>query len=266
MYWSEYCSKVFSRKGTMVPLKQLSKLTGFRSVYLFTENDAKCIKKSNSSSGMGKYEVFSNELFFDFDGEDAFSKADNIFQTSKDYYNFNVSMWFSGSKGYHVIIKIEDMYGLDVPYSQKLFVQETFGKDYCDESIYKHSALIRLPNTIHQKTGKRKVLVKEHKGSELLHIPYVNKPIQENFNNVEYTPSTVVFLELIRLMEKDVGIGQRHMSMFTLAGMLAGVGYKYETILDILENLNASFEEPKSKAEVEIAVQGGFDKPIFFEK
>jgi hypothetical protein len=266
MYWSEYCSKVFSRKGTMVPVEQLHKLTGFRSVYLFTQNDAQCIKKSNSSSGMTKYEVFSNELFLDFDGDDALLKADNVFRACQDYHDFSTTMWFSGSKGYHIVIKIQDMFGLDVPYSQKLFVQNAFGKDYCDESIYKHSGLIRLPNTVHQKTGKRKVLVKEHKGSNILEIPYVDKPIQENFNNVEYTPSTVVFLELIRLMEKDVGIGQRHMSMFTLAGMLAGVGYKYETILDILENLNASFEEPKSKTEVEIAVQGGFDKPIFFEK
>lgn len=265
-FYVEYCSKPNTRRGTMVPLFYCQKLTGFRSVYLFNEEDALIIKNSQSSSGLNKYTVVSNQLFIDFDGKDAFDKAEEVFYKyrKEDYY---VELWFSGMKGFHIVVNIVDMKGTSVPFSQKCYITKEFGNGFCDESLYKNSALIRLPNTTHEKSGNKKHLIMVNSGETLLKIPNINPPEHNKINessisNIETNLCQTALLEAIRISSINVTEGNRHMTLFYAAGLFSSAGFSYELTKELLMKANSCWKYPKPDIECEKAIFSGFNKPI----
>jgi hypothetical protein len=74
-----------------------------------------------------------------------------------------VQMYFSGAKGYHLVIPLETWHyrGANWP-SVFRKLTELLGIDgLCDRSIYKHRAMLRAPNTTNTKTGKPKTLLRD---------------------------------------------------------------------------------------------------------
>lgn len=247
----------------MVPLFYCQNLKGFRSVYLFNEKDAMEIKGKQSSAGFDKYEICSQQLFIDLDGKEAFEKAEHLFDKYRRQ-DFSIEVWFSGSKGFHIVVDIEEMSGDNVPYSQKKFVQNEVGVNYCDESIYKSSALIRLPHTRHEKTGNQKHLIMKNNGEVLMSIASSLNKKEPIINNINFNLGNEqkAWLEILRLSSMDVGEGRRHVTLFYTAGLLARAGYSYSTVKEILMRINSNWKNPKSEIECEKSILQGYRKPI----
>jgi hypothetical protein len=111
MYYLEHCEKVMFRHGVMLPEVVVKQLTGFRSVYGFSKEDAEVINKSGSSRGFSQYTVYSDTWFLDFD---------NNFQGVKDTLewikskNFGYRLYESGGKGHHIEIPTTEKFDKDL--------------------------------------------------------------------------------------------------------------------------------------------------------
>lgn len=109
-------------------------------------------------------------LFFDLDDKENFSKAHEDAKTIVEYFqeilNINeeeMQVYFSGSKGFHVIIN-ERVFGLrpcyDLTYVHKvvaLWMKSAFNLTSIDEVAYSIRRQLRVPNTTHQSSGLRKI-------------------------------------------------------------------------------------------------------------
>lgn len=238
-YFLEWCEKWNRRNGTFLSQDQVTSRIGFRSVYAF-ELDPK------SSKGLNQYPVYSDVLFVDFDDgleSPGYHKLLALLLNN----GLAFQSYASGSKGVHVHVAIDPMFGSEVPYSQKVFMEAL--DVGCDLSIYRHSSLIRLPGTIHDKTGKAKEQINEG-GFDLLQIPSKTLPV---FANVEVADANLFYVAATRLaglLHNEPPTGNRSLTLWSLAKNLANSGISFETTLELAYTVNNSWKHPKSESEV----------------
>lgn len=249
-YYLEWCEKWNQRDGTFLPQDLVTSRTGFRSVFGFETQPI-------SSKGLAQYPVYSDTLFVDFD--DGLESPGYLkLITILTYNEFNFKSYASGSKGVHVHVQIEPMYGLAVPYSQKVFMQ---GLDVgCDLSIYRPSSLIRLPGTVHDKTGKRKEQINEGQGIDLLRI---EQKELATFTQVEVNDENLFYVAMTRtagLINNEPPTGTRSLTLWSLTKNLANAGISFETSLEIAYTVNASWRNPKPESEVLRSVKQAYNQ------
>lgn len=260
----EWAPVVGARAGVMVALDDLPKFLkrhnpGFRSLYEFGEEDAGRIRSNNHSRGLNAFMVYSDILVIDLDnGDKDLHKLEKYIKE----HDYKYEIWSSGGKGYHVYIFITPMYGKDVPYSQKCFV-ETLGVD-ADLSLYQHGRLFRLPRTIHKKTNKRKELLRSG-GGKLLTIEMQKAPIKADlpalrFENEDTSEMVYALLRFIQMIESPKGPGERHMHIWGTATMFARAGLSMVAALELLQWVNEQWPEPKDPEDVEKAVMQAYQK------
>jgi len=216
------------------------------------EKDAKEIITSKSSKGFSRFEVSSDYLLIDIDeGEEALEEAEETIQ-SKGY---GYEVWFSGCKGFHLLLSHQMVSSIHLPYSHKVFV-ESLGINADD--IYNHSRLVSLPGRVHPKTGLKKKLIKRVKGCKLS-LEVIEKPdIKFDFSSVTNTDELASgFNRVSNMIVKPPKIGGRHVAIWGTSKDLYEGGLPYDVIVEIMIKVNDSWKNPKEEEEVLAAVEQG---------
>lgn len=257
--YKEWCLQPNQRRGTMLPLAQFKDImrapdAGYASVYAFEETAALEIIASKSSAGLNKYPVYSDMLMIDLDdGERQLRRA----QTA--LIGFGYKIWTSGGKGFHIGLPLKvGVFGDHIPYSQRKWVEALdIGADL---SLYQHGRILSLPGRVHPKTGKKKELFGEVMGLYPM-IPDVY-PARVTFAAFEDTSGDLetALWQTIQILVSEPEPGNRHTKLWATAKSLAEAGLAYETVLDLLTEVNSSWENSKTTAEVTTAVQQAYRK------
>ncbi len=262
MLFHEYALTPNKRNGTMVPRSSLPDIysrpdSGYCTVYAFDAHAAAAIRAQGDSKGMGRFAVYSDRLWVDFDAdeiEEARQRARELASRLKEE-DYSFTVWFSGGKGYHVCVKIEPMHGKDVPYSQSQLLKSwTIA---CDYSLYQHGRLLSNPGRLHPKTGIKKHKVMEWSGSRLLSIPMLEAPQREVVNPDTLSDAQLATIALHRAQSLILDApmpGMRHTSYWSAAMQMIEAGMDRDLISGLLCWANKFFPNPKSDEEIWRAV------------
>jgi hypothetical protein len=253
----EYAEQPYLRSGDVRPASEFADLQGFRSVYGFAEEDATEIIRLKSSKDFKRFSQFSDCLFLDLDDGDVSVNAVRGW-LKKEGLEF--SLYKSGSKGFHFHIPCVPKFSPDVAWSQRKLV-EGLGLPV-DVSLYRPNSLIRLPGTIHRKTGLPKELVDSSSG-HTLDYDLVEEPESrlQDFSLGDVSDFETTLLSLATYLANPPSSGNRHMTLWSHAERLRRQGLAYETVLDLLQGVNSSWgQNAKPRPEVERAVNQAFQK------
>ncbi len=259
----EWASKVDRRGGRMLPVSLMSSMEclgdpGFRSVYLFNAKDAELIKESGSSAGFANYETTSECLFIDLDdGDIQLPQLESKLQE----LGLGYEVWASGGKGYHFHIRQKLVTGFDVPYSQKVFV-DNLGIKY-DPSIYQPNSLIALPNRKHPRTGKRKSKVKTVEGNELMLELKETPKNHFSYTVIEESSESqkVLALSMLVGLVKEPDTGKRHITLWRTAKTMAAAGFSYDFTVSAVMEITASWKNQKSQEETLKPLKAAYRQP-----
>lgn len=256
MYYVEHCDKVYNRSGNMLPVPAIKLLTGFRSVYGFSKEDAQEIQEQHASRGFSKYEVYSDTWVMDFDNNEQGMRDTLAWVKSK---NLSYKLYESGGKGHHIEVPTTEMYDHNLPFYHKEMAKKL--NTGADLSIYRHSSLYRLPNTVHDKTGRLKLLLEEGEGEFLLEVPTCEVP--KNLFNVTplsgYQELKWALRSIQFGIEECPGSGNRHALLWRTAADFCKAGISFDTALELLLFMNRSWnEEAKPDTEVQRSCSEGY--------
>ena len=188
----------------LVPYSELSNYQGFRSMYGYTQETADLIMETKSTAGLDGAPVYSDLLLVDFDNNEdaAHAMADEL--RAYDWVKFD-----SGGRSIHLHIRINPMFGANVPHIQKLWMFQNFPK--ADLSIYKTAGIYRLANTIHEKNPGRakKVLETNLVGNALeLKLKDDIMPEPKKYTFIENSELTNILECLISIEVKEGTVGR----------------------------------------------------------
>ena len=246
----EVTGSVNVRLGHLIEKSLLSFYKGFRTVYGFQEDSLEYFREIGGVRGTKGLQVYGDELFIDIDNDD--QEAEKVFKILVER-GYRFEMYFSGSKGYHFLLFHEPMISSSLPHSHKKWVESHDIR--CDWSIYQSGRLIRLPGTIHQKTGKEKVLIESNEGS-LIQVPLIEAPIaQPSYSSLEDgSEANLLALSslLNRFVEIPIGEGCRNNRLFSIGKSFFSSGMSGEATQEFLELLNSLIESPIPDEELEL--------------
>jgi hypothetical protein len=208
-------STVRRGKLKLVPLEERFKHIGFTSVYAFPSEVAGRALEIGNTRGLAGCAVYSDTLFVDFDDNEEAADRFRDFLVSS---NVSFGRYHSGGRSIHFHVEIEPMLGVNVPYSQRSWIE-----DYApnaDTAIYTHAGMYRLPGTYHAKNpGRKKIQLEQHHGYPL-HIP--SKP-RLDIGLVEADRNYRRFLGILLCQTAYEGGRQIHSYKICAAGRTAGM-------------------------------------------
>lgn len=150
-----------NKNSWMVDESKLSDLKGkvshFISTSYYTKEQRDEFLKTKSVAGFKNLKT--NQIWFDFDSPDlnaAKKDAEELFQRLLKHFRLNnIECYFSGSKGMHILVKLEE----DITSVHVKKIVLNLGKDLetLDLKIYDANRILRAPNTKHEKTGLYKI-------------------------------------------------------------------------------------------------------------
>lgn len=269
MYFHEHAHSPEMRTGTMIPrsaLPDFFKLpdSGYCSVYAFTEAAKFAVQAQGNAVGLGRFPVYSDRLWIDIDAADS---SPQEVERVKEYtrqltrqfrdLDYSFSVWDSGSKGFHIAIKIEPMFGRDVPWSQREFVEKNL-KVVCDFSLYQAGRLLSNPGRVHPKTGRRKTKVFGFDGTTVLSIPMLTTPEKSLVDSDSLTDQDRARIALNRMQSMILDSplpGMRHTVLWSVASQAIEAGLKSDLVFGLLCWINKMSPNPKAESEVLRAVQ-----------
>lgn len=233
MYYVEIRSTVRrSGKPKLVPLADLDKYTGFRSVYAYTAEVAEEILADGGTKFMRGTPVYSDVLLMDFDDHDPTEFRELLISN-----NIAFEEWDSGNRSVHFHVPIVPMYGPNVPNSQRAWVKKH--APTADISFYHPAGQYRLPRTYHAKNaGKCKSLVAEYPG-DLLQIDEIVPSSIPKFAATEGCEEDF-FANLLVRQES----GHRRPHIWLLATMAAESGVEFDTAVECIRWWNDKFCSP----------------------
>lgn len=229
---------------------------GYSSVYMFMQDDAEAISRAGHSRGLDQYAVASEHLVFDIDtGLEGLEVVGSALRDRELAFE----IWSSGGKGFHVYVPHALAHSIHLPYSHLEAAREIAGTSI-DETLYQHGRLISLPGRIHPKTRNKKKLLKTIKGNELS-LELRTTPIKPIFNIEVETDQDLLYSGLTRaaeLVRFPPFPGNRHTRIWSISETLAQAGLSYDTVLNLMTEINETWEHQKSSTELELAVQQAF--------
>jgi hypothetical protein len=246
----------------MLPLNVIEKMcdapdSGYSSVYMFDEDAARVLLADKSSKGMSRFPVYTDRLVIDLDaGDEQLERAELALKERELAYD----VWFSGGKGYHVIIPLVALVsGKDVPYSQKKWV-EGLGIG-ADLSLYQHGRLISLPGRVHPKTGIKKYLLRQENGAKL-NIPMLvsPEPVFTFAGNGGLDEFEAGLWKVLQCLADPPSVGNRHTQLWSTALHFADSGFSYDFTLELMTEVNNKWTTGKDLAGVELAVKQAYRK------
>jgi hypothetical protein len=252
-------------KGELIPVSEFNNdLTAnsdfYSSIYYYNEEHYKQFQKTGTVVKIK--DVTTDRLVFDFDSKDDLqqSKQDTLSLCNKLFkQNINSEVYFSGGKGFTVIINLDKEI---TPEKAQELSTEVFGKDLktLDPGIYNASRILRLPNTKHNKTGLYKVaLTYEQLSMKTIdEIKEYAKEPKQRFPSKKVTLDPNLLIEkpkkIVEIVKKEFNIrdidwtkkprhwkdyrwaiaqgyfksGNRHEALMVLAATCRGLGYDKE--------------------------------------
>ena len=145
-------------------------------------------------------------LFFDFDSENrvqAKADVDTLLSKIKETLSINdidnnVHIFFSGNKGFHAYLYTEEQYS---PEDMKQICSDLAdGLESFDSQIYNTTRLVRVKNTVHQKSGLYKIGIQASKFKDL-DIPTIEEMSKDSKNSYKGVIEKVSVKHLIRVVE-----------------------------------------------------------------
>jgi hypothetical protein len=246
------------RSGNMVPVSALPQILaytnpGFATVYKFAYDDAMRIRINGSIRGFSSSVVTASAVTLDIDDP----KDINEVTTKLDSLGLGYHVWDSG-RGFHVVIPHEVISDALLPYSHRCWVEQLdLPVDY---SLYQHARILRLPGQVNPKTGRPKQLVRSVWGMEPV-IKIVEKPVFNFKPNGGLTTLASALNRLQRLASTEPLPGNRHTQLWGTAKEAFEANLSYSSTLEILQEVNATWQNPKPAEEVELAVQQAYKIP-----
>lgn len=241
----------------LIPASKLTLTTGFRSVYGFTEETAEHIKQTRSTAGLKGTPVYAEEILIDFD--DQYDEA-NKFRESLIKDNISFTAYDSGNRSVHFHVPHAPICEEWVPLAHKQWVLSR--TKLADTSFYHAVGMFRLPLTVHEKTGKLKLVVDSHEGA-LLTLTKPAKP--ERITSLKADSSGKLKHRFFLNLTKRVGSGGRstHVSCM-LARDAYRLGLSEDECFAQVKKWNDNFASPphsddtlRSKIEYEYRKQHG---------
>jgi hypothetical protein len=247
--------------STLDNIRQFHRDPGYSTVYMFEEADAQEILESGSSKGLDRYEVLADEATIDIDSDDLFVSERRMRDAVEALCNrgYGHRVYFSGGKGYHIVIPHKLIKSRDLPHSHKIFVRDTLGVE-CDESLYHASHLLSLERRIHPKTKIRKHIVSEFLGN-MPDIEIVEKPSPVQFNFTEdagVNGLVRALLNVTGIILQEPKEGQRHSMIWRTAKGLAAAGIGMDATVDLLVKVNDTWGRKKLPEDVLRAIQQAY--------
>lgn len=241
----------------MLSLKTISQFekapdAGYASVYMFDPDAAAEIRASHSSAGLSRYPVYADTLTLDLDqGEKQLELVE------QKIAGLAYSVYDSGGKGFHVVIQLSAMAsGSNVPYSQRCWA-EALGVG-ADLSLYQAGHIVSLPGRRHPKTGRRKALVHTVPGQPLQLLLRAAPVTTFSISDSDQSELERGLWRLLQILRQEPGVGARHVALWSTARHFADAGIEYDTALDLLTEVNNSWQNSKTIEEVQIAVKQAF--------
>jgi hypothetical protein len=264
-YYVEYCIEPFKRSGVMIPVSSLQNFyerddAGYSTHYWFTEDAAREIRAQGNSMGLSRFPVYTRFLIIDIDREnDLFSALADTYSISNQLSDRSLkhSVWFSGSKGMHIYIHCEPIFGVDVPYSQLTWIRQQGWK--VDESLYQHGRLLSNPGRKSKKSGIRKHKMFDRDG-QLLVIERVNAPERKERPTDVGTADLkrIALFRAQRALEQDPN--SRHQTIWSLSCSFAEAGTPKQLTVEIMRWINQSWTQPKEDGGLLRAVSQAYDQ------
>jgi hypothetical protein len=268
MWYHEYALQPSMRTGLMVPRSALPDFfkrpdAGYCSVYAFNEAAKFAVQAQGDATNFSRFEVYSDRLWIDIDASnDSPQEVERIKVYTRELtkqfiaQDFDFTVWSSGSKGFHICIKIVPMLGRDVPYSQLRYVQDTLNV-VSDASLYQHARLLSNPGRLHPKTGRKKERVFEHHGKSVPSIPMIEAPKNQNVDSDSLTDADlgrIGFQRLASFIQDTPLAGMRHTKLWSLASGLFEAGMSRDLVSMNCLYVNKFLPDPKPEDEVLRAV------------
>jgi hypothetical protein len=253
-----YCFSLYSATadyGSSPDFRILDKavVQGFASLYQVTEETAKAIEQAGTVKGF-KGIVWAKRLWLDFDDEDAARRANSrLKEMGYDYVCYT-----TGNRGLHFgILRHHDPSHL-LPLLDKAWVKTNFPE--ADSSIYTHLHPFRIPGTLHQKTGRAKVLISEQRGRALT-LPPLKREEMQIISSGQKQGKSVFDCFYVMANTVPIDPGQRHSTLVKLLNALKNdAGVSMDIAMWWVSEWNKMLSEPKDEHEIEKAVRSIYER------
>ena len=198
----------------LVPIQDVDKYHGFRSVVAYGEEVASLIREQGGSQSLRGQPVYADTLFMDFDGHVPTEFLEWLETTDLAYERLD-----SGNRSVHIHIPIVP---IEAPWVTDAMREWTKKHAPTADTSFLHPAgQYRLEGTFHYKTSKQKTLVSARMGEPLqLEQPQHSEPIMpqvEGRNPAEFYSMLMTaksegnrapFVWLLATTAAETGIGQ----------------------------------------------------------
>lgn len=220
---------------------------GHLSIYGYDEslpryfNDNNTLDRFSSSSPTAFSEVF----YADFD--DKKEEARGFYKFCKEN-NYNFKVFDSGNRSIHFHVYRTHTASAFLPYSDKVYASKNIKG--CDTAIYRHGATLRMENTIHTKTDKKKVLLEHHLGTNKIDIPITEPELV--IREIEQSKVGSIFNEFI--IQSSIGglvTGSRNRTMYQIIKVLKEYGKSKEFIVEFCNEVNKISNPPLNDFELQ---------------
>jgi hypothetical protein len=263
--YREWSRNLNDRTGCFLPENVIEDICkyhrdpGYTSVYSFDEAAAEEIKRVKSSKGLSKYCAYSTNLIIDIDGTDLDAARGYLADIERRLTELDLGydVWFSGGKGFHVVLKHDLLKSAHLPHSHEMFLESIGIKS--DYSLYRHGSLISLPGCVHRRTKIKKHLLKTVEGN-LVTIPIVEKPVIEYDIQSDLSQMEALFFRLLAVLSKPPDIGNRHTTLWGLGKDLKRLGLSFCTAVELLQKVNEKWENKKTEDEVTQAIEQAYSR------
>lgn len=233
------------------------------STYYYNDNHLKRFKETGSVKGIK--DVTTDKLWFDFDNKEdpEFARQDSIELVNRlrkyGIKDQNIEVYFSGNKGFNVIVTLNRTLTPDLCYSLAV---NKFGKGLktLDTTLYDATQILRVPGSKHQVSGLHKFPLTINQLNSLTTPEVKSMAVSidnaEEFDWTVATPDSKFYevevpkkeatnksdykLDLTQkprqwknckwsLLQGNFKSGERHQALLILAATLRGLGYDKET-------------------------------------
>lgn len=240
----------------------------YRTVFRFDKTYLNHFENTGSVSGFNGKHV-ADWIPFDIDSndlEDAHNKTREFINRLAIDFEYDVEyLFFSGAKGFHVLIPAE-CFGMFKPHEGLYKIFKGIAKDIAGEiadDIYDINRLFRLTNTINSKTGLYKIpltIAQFNKGMESIRELAKNKsdvnfyPFSDNVKNDQfcelYEKHENTKSKFKQIVTGGVQEGERNSSAIKIAGLLNSKGIDLDLAYTLLEMWNRGNKPPLGDKEL----------------
>ena len=231
----------------------------YASVYAVTSQDATAIETGAKTCAGFKGTVWSARLWIDIDsGAEAADKVETFLkEQGYDYVRYETG----GGRGAHFGVLRDAAPSHTLPAQDKRWVSENV--EGADLGLYWHLHLIRLPGTIHERTGLPKKLIRSNPGRALVLPLYEPESDSQSSESAPVAsggrPGTIFGCWSVVEKLAITNPPDRHRHLLTLAKALqADARVQIEAAMWVVSEVNNGFDEPKPREEVQRIVKWAY--------